>query len=253
MTDDLNAQTTLTEPKPSDGDVAAAELAAKETADAKAAEEAAKVAYDAMTTEEKVAHDKEVTEKKEADDAKAAEAKKEADAKAADKKPADKKADKSEGAPKEYTDFTVPQGLELDKDALAAALPVFKELNLTQAQGQALVDLQSAQVQAMSEAQENQWDTTQTEWREASESDKEIGGEKHLEHVAFAKKALDRIGTKALRDLLDVTGVGNHVEAIRFFSRVGRLIGDDKLHFGNVSGGDVDAAKLIYDKSPELK
>src|SRR5690242_6551785 len=36
------------------------------------------------------------------------------------------------GAPEAYADFTAPQGFQLNKDAIAKALPVFKELNLTQ-------------------------------------------------------------------------------------------------------------------------
>src|SRR5215469_16563160 len=44
------------------------------------------------------------------------------------------------GAPEAYADFTAPSGRELDADAITAIKPLFKELNLTQAQAQLLVD-----------------------------------------------------------------------------------------------------------------
>ena len=178
-------------------------------------------------------------------------AKKEADDKAKEAK--DAESDKADGAPSEYADFDMPENMEVDKDALETFVPVAKELNLTQEQAQSLVSLQAEQVQKVAKAQEDTWAETTDKWRADSKSDKEFGGEAYDENVAKAKHALDKIGTPELRDLLDVTGTGNHPEVIRLLVRVDKLIGEDTLHLGGTSGeGPKDLSKVLYDKSPEL-
>ena len=192
-----------------------------------------------------------LTEKTDADtseaDASEAEAK---TAKAAEAgKPTDaEKGDKGEeGAPTEYADFTVPEGMEVDDSALEAFLPLAKELNLTQEKAQKVVDLQSAFVQKNMEAQQEAWAKTQEDWRAAVKADTEVGGDAMDEKVALAKKALDKVGTPELRALLDATGTGNNLEFIRFFARVGGIIGDDTMDFGGASSeGPTDAAKILF-------
>lgn len=153
----------------------------------------------------------------------------------------------TDGAPTEYADFTVPEEMGIDQTALEAFVPVAKELGLTQEQAQKMVDLQSDFVQKNAEAQMNAWAETQTQWRDAVKADTEVGGDAMDEKVALAKKALDKVGTPELRALLDATGTGNNLEFIRFFSRVGALIGDDTMHFGGASGDEpTDAAKILF-------
>ena len=174
-----------------------------------------------------------------ADDADAVDAKADdAEAKADEetKESEDAKADKDqEGAPDEYTDFTMPEGMDIDKDALAEFAPVAKDLNLTQDQAQKLVDIQAKAVQDSVKAQQEAWAETKKTWEAEVKSDKEIGGDNFDKKVASAKLALDKIGTPELRDLLNATGIGSNVELIRAFSKVGDMIKDDTMHFGGTS------------------
>jgi len=56
----------------------------------------------------------------------------------------DSTADKAEKViPDVYADFKVPEGMEVDKSLLNEALPVFKEMKLSQEEAQKLVDLQA--------------------------------------------------------------------------------------------------------------
>ena len=57
---------------------------------------------------------------------------------------------------KVYADFTMPEGLTIDEALLAEALPIFKELGLTQEQAQKMVDFEAKKVQA---GQQNQLET----------------------------------------------------------------------------------------------
>ena len=211
-------------------------------------EEAGKEQEDGDGTENK--EQTVLTQKSEAD---AAAAKVEADAKAAKDAEAGKSKDAEdgdkdkEGAPAEYAEFTVPEDMGIDKEALAAFAPVAKDANLTQEQAQKFVDVQASLVQKHAEAQMEACGETQKQWRDDVNADSEVGGDKMDAQVTLAKKALDKVGTPELRALLDATGTGNHVEFIRFFARVGGLIGDDTMHFGGASSTEpTDAAKILF-------
>jgi hypothetical protein len=137
------------------------------------------------------------------------------------------------GAPEKYEDFTMPEGIEVDKAMMDQFLPVAKELNLTQEQAQKLVDMQTAYVQHMTKANEESWNTTMTDWVKSAKADQEIGGLKFNESVQQAAKALKQFGTPELRAALDATGVGNHPEFIRVFAKIGKAISEDKFHVSN--------------------
>ena len=170
-----------------------------------------------------------------------------ADKAAADKVVADKLA--KAGAPEAYEDFTVPEGIEADADLLGKFSEVARELNLTQEHAQKVVDLQAQYMKDAADASQKSWETTQEEWVKAASDDKEIGGEKFKENLAVAKTAIDTFGTPELKQMLDNTGTGNHVEFLRFFHRVGLAIGDDKLHLGHQNSADPqDRADILFGK-----
>jgi hypothetical protein len=152
----------------------------------------------------------------------------------------------SEGAPEAYADFTLPEGMEVDKELLEEFNPIAKDLNLTQEQAQSLVDLQTKQMQKFSEAQQEAWQSVLTEWNETAKNDQEIGGAEYNAKVATAKKALDEFGTPELLEALDATGVGNHPELIRVFYRIGKLVEDDTINFGKASAPTKTAAQILY-------
>lgn len=141
----------------------------------------------------------------------------------------------------------MPEGMVVNETALAAFAPVAKGLNLTQAQAQELVTLQTAQVQAAAQAQVEQWQSTQDEWREAAKADAEIGLTNFNQSIAHTATFLNKFGTPALVKLLDDTGVGNHVEFIRLFAAAGKAMGEAGITSGNPPGGsDLTAAQVLY-------
>ena len=56
-----------------------------------------------------------------------------------------------EGAPEAYEEFTLPEGVEISEEDLTSFHTLGKELDLTQAQAQELVDYQSKREQARAE------------------------------------------------------------------------------------------------------
>ena len=156
-----------------------------------------------------------------------------------------------DGAPETYEDFTLPNGVEVDAKALEGFIPVAKQLNLTQTEAQALIDYESKRVEEFTSAQETSWNEMQTEWRTATQSDKEIGGPAFDQSLANAKKFLGAYGTNELIEALDATGMGNHPELIRAFARAGKAMGEDNLSIGGVSNTPRSPEDILYPNQSE--
>lgn len=133
----------------------------------------------------------------------------------------------TDDAPETYADFDLPEGMPLDEKLLESAVPVFKELNLTQEQAQKLVDFQANQVQASQDAAIDSFNQMKADWLNQAKTDKEIGGDSFDENVGTAKLFIKQFGTEELRNILDETGVGNHPEVIRAFANAGKFLKED--------------------------
>lgn len=150
------------------------------------------------------------------------------------------------GAPESYADFTMPEGMEVDKAALEQFLPVARELNLTQEQAQKLIDIRSQQVEKQARAQQDSWNNTLTGWVDQGKKDAEFGGDNYDANVAIAQRALEKIGTPELREALNMSGMGNHPEVIRAFVRVGKLLETDSPVTPQGDGHKKTAAEVLY-------
>lgn len=155
--------------------------------------------------------------------------------------------EKAGESPDAYADFTLPEGVELDAEALEKAAPIFKELGLDQAGAQKLVDTYAEMVQAGNQRQVDSFNQMKQGWFEAAQNDREIGGEKFEENVADAKAALTKFGNPELKKLLNEFGIGNNPEVIRFMAKVGKLTKEDNP--GNPGGNSAqskDRVALMY-------
>lgn len=142
--------------------------------------------------------------------------------------------------------------MKLDTKLLTDVAPVLKELGLTQASAQKVVNLYAekvipsivAQLDAAREQQGKDWEA-------ATKADKELGGDKFAENLEVAKSTLTKFGSPALTKLLNESRLGNHPEVVRFFHKIGRAIAEDNI--GGLGGGGEnvrDPAKTLY---PDMK
>lgn len=139
-------------------------------------------------------------------------------------------------------ELAAPEGMTLDADAVALAEPVFKELGLSNEQANKLMPVAGAFAQKIADGIAQQQLADVTSWRketlDAAKADPEVGGAKWDESIATAAKALDTLGApQEFRTWLNETGLGNHVEFVRMFSKVGRIVGEDS----NFARGDAGA------------
>lgn len=162
-------------------------------------------------------------------------------------KPENEKDKKVEGAPEAY-EFKVPEGQQLDAEAVKQFEPIARELNLNQEQAQKLVDLYGSKVMPqLMKQQAEVWQKQTADWADAAKTDKEIGGDKFEANMTRAKQALDKFGTPELREYLESTGMGNNPELIRAFYKVGAAMSEDTLVTSNETG-QRSAAEVLYGK-----
>lgn len=159
----------------------------------------------------------------------------------------DSQADEGKGAPEEYSEFTLPEGMEHVEEEMKEATTIFKELNLSQEQAQKIVNLNSTRLQTEADAQAKVWNDTMDEWKKGVEDDKEYGGAKLDESLVSVRKAVSAFGSDDFKDMLDTTGVGNHPEMIRYLIAVGNTVKEDDILHGNSSGGvDKTQAEIMF-------
>ena len=159
----------------------------------------------------------------------------------------DSTADEPKVAPESYADFNIPEGMHHNEAMLAEASAVFKEIGLTQEQAQSLVNLDVKNKQAEHDETLAAWNKTMDDWRAESAADKEFGGTKLDESVVLAKKGRDAFGSAEFIQMLDVTGVGNHPEMVRFLVKGGKAISEDVILQGSgAAPKSKDAAQIMF-------
>ena len=165
-----------------------------------------------------------------------ADADKDKEAADAGKDPDKDKAAAEADKPIEYADFNVPDGMQVDKDALADFLPLAQEEKLSQEQAQKYIDVFAKGAERAAKEQANAWAGLKKTWVAEAKADKEIGGDRFDESARLGNLAVKKLGTPELGRALETTGLGDHPEMIRFFARVGKIVTDDNFNFGSVSG-----------------
>ena len=151
----------------------------------------------------------------------------EADAAAATKKEAD--AAKPTGAPEAYTDFTLPEGMDMDVGTLDAFKGLAKELNIPQEAAQKLIDLQTTMVAKQADEYQKAVVAQGQKWAAEVKSDPELGGEHYDKSVSSAIKVIQSFGDPALTELLNDSGLGNHPALFKFCHRISAAISEDKF------------------------
>lgn len=149
-----------------------------------------------------------------------------------------KTGDQATGAPEKYADFKAPDGATLDPKAIEAALPVFKELGLTQDQAQRLVNLQAARDSALLKAPQATYDALRQDWQTKTLNHPEIKSARSgdLNGIDAVKaemgKALNAIGDPALatefKAAMDLTGAGDHPAFVRTFLKLAGFVTEGK-------------------------
>jgi hypothetical protein len=148
-----------------------------------------------------------------------------------------------------YEDFVVPEGLVLDEEVMGEFLPFAQELKLDQAGAQKLVDMGSQLATKMQQQALNAWQEQIAGWQEQTRNDPELGGKNLAATLASGRAALESFGTPAFNQMLKDSGIGNHVEMIRFMNRIGNEIGNDSIVTGAQTSAGAEGMYSYMNKS----
>lgn len=126
------------------------------------------------------------------------------------------------------------EGVELDADTLAAADPVFRELDLSNEDANKLLPVAKQFADKVGETIINdlvaQGQAKRKSWLNEAKADADVGGAKWEESLHLAAKGFDAIGFKEghpFRQALEETGFGNNVHMILMARKLGELVGED--------------------------
>lgn len=164
--------------------------------------------------------------------------------------PEEDKPEEKPGAPEEYADFTLPEGIEADPDLIAEFKTEAKRLNLSQEDAQKLVDMQAKLAEKQGKAVLEQHQKTVAEWAEQVKT--ELGAD-YKKELAFAAKAINKFGTPELREFFNATGIGNHPELVKVFVNIGKQISEDAFIEGKTKTAPKSAAEILYGDTHKIK
>ena len=140
------------------------------------------------------------------------------------------------GAPEAYNTWTVPEGFQLDEGVSKEIGGLFKSMNLSQEQGQKLVDFYTAKTAESANQPYQVWQETQEAWVKEVKADRELGPRLN-EVKTTISRAIDGLNdpvlAKNFREAMDYTGAGNNPAFIKAFWKLAQMVTEG----GHVAGG----------------
>jgi len=140
-----------------------------------------------------------------------------------------KKDTTGDGKPEVKFELKLPEGSHLAADAVERAVARAKELKLTPEEAQADLQHESDLVKTFVEGEKVKVSKQVTAWIDESKKDAEIGGDRFLANAEISKRVVQRFGTEQFKKALNESGLGNHPELIRVFTRIGKAMTEDQL------------------------
>ena len=143
----------------------------------------------------------------------------------------DDSGDGEDGAPETYEQFSVPEGMEIDEQALSEAQVMFKDMNLPQAQAQQFVDFYAKTIQHHTQKAAQEWAGTTKSWTEAVKADPEIGGDKlqgNMGNVAAMLRQPSLFSNEAI-EVVNMHGSISHPSIVKGLVKVANLMESNGL------------------------
>ncbi len=131
-----------------------------------------------------------------------------------------------EPAPITYEAFKLPEGLEANGKEMETYVDVLKEFKAPQELGQKLIDLHVAELQKIVALQQETWQKTLDTWRNDTLADPELGGNRLQTVLTRCQGVLDEFADQDFRQMLAVTGLGNHRSMVRFLDKVAAFVAE---------------------------
>jgi hypothetical protein len=152
-----------------------------------------------------------------------------------------------------YQDFNMPEGLELDQDALNEALPVLQEHKLPQEAAQKLIDVASSMLSKAAKKMADDHNKVVKAWEaETIETFGKDGDAKFQESVGRANEVVRHFFNEEQRNVLTHYGFGNHPAFFAMCMAIAEGTGEDRHNMpsaGNGLKGEKTLGELWYPNS----
>lgn len=165
----------------------------------------------------------------------------------------------ADSIPEKYV-FKMPEGMTENTELTEALTPVMKELGLTQGKAQKLVDVYASIVQKQavkaSETARQEFKEMVAGWGKDAVKTLSSEGVDVAKEMAFAAKAKDKFASPELLAILsdEQSGLGNHVELLKMFIKIGKAISSDSFPDGSKGGGRNDSVEAVAERMyPTMK
>jgi hypothetical protein len=153
----------------------------------------------------------------------------------------EQEAEKPADLPEAY-EFKLPEGVELDENALPMVQELFKELGLPQDKAQAVMDKLLAIDQARQPTAE-QVEQQQVEaitnlnktWADECSKLPDIGGENFQKSLEISSQVMVKFATPELRQMLNQSALGSNPEFFKFIHAIGSSMAPDTMEHGGES------------------
>lgn len=126
-------------------------------------------------------------------------------------------------------ELKLPENSYLNAEALEAVKSFAKDKNITAEIAQEILNKQNDSLAGYHDYILSEHEKTVSKWAEQAKADQEYGGENFGKNVEMAKRALEKFATPQFIKDLDQSGYGNHPEILRVFTRIGKLLAEDKM------------------------
>lgn len=153
----------------------------------------------------------------------------------------------------DYSDVSLPEGMELDKEMVGKFDVIAKELNLSNQSANKLMNL------AVELTGKNMADVTNiaTELQKAEaqsyeqmlSQDKELNAfseEEYSQYLTTANLGVKAVATEGFTQLLKTKGLTNHPEFIKTFHNIGKLCENDRVPDARIPAGTERPADILY-------
>lgn len=158
---------------------------------------------------------------------------------------------KSLGVPEaDKYELAPPQGVELDEGFVSAFKETALKAGLLPRQASAMLAKYS-EFQKQGETAELK--EIETIAKQQMEGLKKEWGDGYDKEIRTAQVAVKEVGGDDFIKYLNETGLGNDVQVIKFMSKVGKLLGEDKLREGGAISTDAQTRTEIQGQLDELR
>ena len=141
-----------------------------------------------------------------------------------------------------FDEITLPEGITIDEDFK----PLSIELNLSQDQTQKLVDYKIKADKKAAEANQAQFNEVVENLQKETKEMLGANYNKEMSYAARVMNLLPKEDQNELKEVLNISGIGNHPKVVKMMIAAGKALSEDKFVDGNKTNTPMSTADVLF-------